>query len=237
MNTVLRYALSLVIWSIWCLIAIICISVALLLSTFVPDGFLNTIVRTGCQILTYSALLFPRLKCTFKGDLSFPVLYAANHVSFFDLFICGSVLPDNPRGIQLAEHFKKPFYGWGITRFGEIPIDVTSRTSIVKSFKMVTKILENKARSILIMPEGRRTLTGKLGAFGSGVFYLSRKSRVPIVPVVINGLFRLNNRTSIMIRPGCFDVTLLDPVSPELFNSDEEMANHVKELMERELCR
>jgi len=166
--------------------------------------------------------------------MPYPVIYAANHVSFFDLFISGAVLPGDPRGLESVEHFKKPFYGWFLKRFDEIPIDLGNRKSIINSFTRIIEVLTNKERNILIMPEGHRTHDGKVGDFKTGAFYLSRKSNIPVVPVVYKGLFERANK-SIYLKPGKFDVIILPPVYPQNFSTDDDMAIHVNSLINEEL--
>ena len=153
----------------------------------------------------------------------------------FDLFISGKVLPGNPRGFELKEHFSKPIYGWFITHFDQIPIDIGNRKSIRESFEKAKNILINKIRNILLMPEGTRTKNGEIRAFKSGAFYLSKKSGIPIVPVLYKGLYNRNNRNSLLIIPGTFDVIIMPPVYPDKFSSDDQMAKYVRDLMVKKL--
>ncbi len=190
-------------------------------------------VKFVCTLLSISVFLCPKL--VEKVELAYPVIYVANHVSFFDLFICGTILPGYPRGIELKEHFDKPIYGWFIKRFGQIPIDLKNRGSIKHSLEEAAKILNNKVRNILIMPEGSRTRNGKIGAFKYGAFFLSRKTNIPIVPVVFKNLYKKNNPTSLLINPGKVYVKLLSSVYPDRFESEEEMSNYIREIMIKEL--
>jgi len=114
-----------------------------------------------------------------------------------------------------------------------IPIDPGKKTSVLRSLNTASEKLLNKERSILIMPEGMRTLTGELGEFKNGAFYLSRKYNIPIVPVVSKNLFEINNRKSILIRPGICEIYLMDAVYPENFKSDADLSNYVKNIIEK----
>ena len=185
------FIFSIVLWGIWWSLAIIIIDLDILISLIIPRRFWNIIVKITCSILTYCVFIFPKLKGINPKNIPFPAIYVANHVSFFDLFISGTVLPGNPRGLELAQHFKLPIYGWFLTRFGQIPINIGSKKSLRRSFFEIIEILKNKKRSILIMPEGQRTKSGKLGEFKTGAFYIARKAGVPIVPVVYKGLYSI----------------------------------------------
>ena len=229
------YILSIILWAIWWSLAIIIIDFDILISLIIPRKYWNFLVKITCSILTYSVFIFPKLKGLEKNKVPFPVIYVANHVSFFDLFISGTVLPGNPRGLELAHHFKLPFYGWFLTRFEQIPINIGSKKSLRRSFLNIIKILKYKKRSILIMPEGQRTKNGKIGKFKTGAFYIARKANVPIVPVVYKGLYNINNHRSIIIKPGVVNVIILDPIYPDKFKNDDELTEYVRDLIKNKL--
>lgn len=231
------YCRSIILWGVWWLSAIVLISIAILISLITGGRGDNWIVTFVCRILTYVVLLFPGWRGVTADELPFPVIYVGNHVSFFELFICGFMLPGNPRGIELASHFIKPFYGWFLKRFGQIPLEPGSRAGVRGALRRAEKLLEERERSILIMPEGTRTKDGRLLRFRRGAFHLSFQTGVPIVPVVFKGLFRLNNRNSLIIRPGRFELYVLPPLYPESFTNADEMLRAVRELMARELNR
>ncbi len=229
------YLFSIILWVIWWISAIILIDLSIVLSLLTPKRFWDLYVKIICFVLTFCVFIFPRHRGINPKQVSFPVIYAANHVSFFDLFILGTMLPGNPRGLELAHHFRLPFYGWFLKRFGQIPIEVGSKKSLKNSIVKIIEIIKNKRRNILIMPEGRRTKNGKIGIFKTGAFFISRKTGVPIVPVVLKGLYKINNLNSIIIKPGFIDVNILDPVYPEDFSIDDEMAQYVRELIRKKL--
>ena len=185
--------------------------------------------------MMYSAFLFPIIKGYDIKKIPYPVIFVANHVSFFDLFISGSVLPGNPRGIELYSHFYTPIYGWFITRFGQISIELGNKASLRKAILTAIDILKNSERNIYVAPEGTRTKDGKIGEFRNGAFYLAMKSGRPIIPVVYKNLYEKNNKNSFSIKPGFFDVIFMNPVYPKDFASEKEMKNFIKDQMDKEL--
>ncbi len=233
----LRLFFSYILWVIWWTNAIISIITLMLISFVIPKKMYNGPVRLVCRLLCWCVFIFPKAINRSGADTPYPVIYTANHVSFFDLFVSGAVLPGNPRGLELKSHFSKPVYGWFITRFGEIPIDPKSASSIKRSFENAADILKRGERSLLIMPEGTRTRDGMVKKFRSGAFYLSRKSSVPVVPVVYKNLYNINNSNSHIIKPGIVKAVLLPPVYPQNFDSDDQMAEYVKSLIEQELAK
>lgn len=216
--------LTILLWPIFWITFSLLIIFLLIISTIFPGKDFNKTIKIICTILTYSVLLFPEVSYRKKGNLPYPVIYVANHVSFFDLFIAGSSLPGYPRGLEMQSHFSKPIYGWFISRFGQIPLDTDNMHNIKKTFKTALDILKNKTRNVFIMPEGSRTRTGKLADFKKGAFFLAKASGCPIVPVVVKNLYQHNNAKSLLIRPGKIKIIIAEPIFPADFDSEKKMA-------------
>ncbi len=233
LKLIVLYIRSIILWIIWWSSALILGNFIFLISFVIPEKFHDSLIKILCGVLTYSVFIFPVHKGIKPSKVPFPVIFVSNHVSFFDLFICGCKLPGNTRGIELKKFFSLPVYGWFITRFGMIPIDPGKKTSVLRAMNTAAEKLVNKERSILIMPEGMRTLTGQPGEFKNGAFYLSRKYNIPIVPVVLKKLFERNNRSSILLHPGICEIYLMDPVYPEKFKSDAGLSGYVKNIIQK----
>ncbi len=236
MKRILLFIFSIILWMIWWIIAIIVIPSSLFITLFIPKKSYDPLGQILCKILMYSALIFPRVTGIDPKSLPFPVIFVSNHVSIFDLFISGAVFPGYPRGLELKQFFSLPVYGWLISRFGNIPIEPENYSSVRKSINTLLKILTKKERNIVIMPEGKRTTTGKVDKFGSAAFLLSIKTGIPVVPVVFKGLFKINNKNSIIIKPGKFTIIFLKPVYPEKFNNENEMAEYIRNLIIKKLA-
>lgn len=232
---IFQYIFSIILWSIFWLTAFVSIVLALLISLILPRKFWNGMVRCVCRLLSTIVLLFPKVTSVPK-NVPFPCVYVANHVSFFDLFLCGCTLPGYPRGMELKSHFTKPIYGWFVSRFGELPIDKGSPSKLRRSFMQAADILKRGERSILIMPEGTRTRTGELGRFGGGAFFLARTANVPIVPVIFDNLFEHNNAKSLIIKPGRVNMRILEPIDSSLFESEQALCEYVRGVMVETQC-
>ena len=84
------------------------------------------------------------------------------------------------------ELFKIPIFGRAMRNVGYISIDRSNRQSAFESLKLAADKIKSGV-SVLIFPEGTRSLDGKIRPFKKGGFVMAIDSGVPIVPVVITG--------------------------------------------------
>ena len=101
---------------------------------------------------------------TKKGDLpnpnNQPYIYMFNHGSMFDQFMIGAYVSHYLTAVAAIEVFNYPFLWNNFKKYGIIPI---VRKNIKKAMNSLT-IAENAIKlgtSILIAPEGTRTISGE----------------------------------------------------------------------------
>lgn len=130
-----------------------------------------------------------------------PYVFMQNHTNHFDHAVMYCATPHIKQGIELAKHFRYPFYGWMMRSRGTIPIHGSGRNRRAELLQSMQTELQ-RGRSILVFPEGTRTRDGKLGRFRRGIFELVAELGVPIVPVTVTGTFAMMRKGSWLIRPG-----------------------------------
>ena len=70
------------------------------------------------------------------------------------------------------------------------------------------------------MPEGARTLDGRLLPFKKGGFHMALNTKTPILPIGISGAFAAKPRNRWWIRPGNVIIKIGQPVEVEKFNKN-----------------
>ena len=75
--------------------------------------------------------------------------------------------------------------------------------------------------SVVIAPEGTRSLTPTLGTFKTGAFHLARQAGVPVVPIVIRNAGELMWRDALTVKPGTVQVTVLPPIDVSAWPADQ----------------
>lgn len=181
-------------------------TMGLLNATVLPSDrseFLNRLYCKGQLALTgcnWKAVVHPDV------DPEQPYMFAQNHTNLFDHVTLYNATPHFKQGLELEKHFKIPLYGWFMKARGTIPVR-SGREG------QTPEIMDNMRReiaaghSILAFPEGHRTLDGRVGPFRKGVFFIARDLGLPIAPVAVTGMYRVNRKGSWLIRPGQ-DVTV-----------------------------
>ena len=150
-----------------------------------------------------------RLKVTGLShlDRTRTYLIMGNHQSLFDLFVIPAAIPGVYVAVEAAYHFSIPLWGSLITRWGCIPIHRNNLDKAKESLAIARQRLR-EGISIIILPEGHRTLTGRMGDFKKGPFHLARQAGADILPFAISGLFDYNCKGSFQLTPKPVQVSI-----------------------------
>ena len=124
------------------------------------------------------------------------LLFAANHVSAYDPFVIGSLVPRALYFLAKKELFRNPVFAAVLRFLHAIPLD--RREVAHNTIRRVNELLA-KGEAVLLFPEGTRTRSGQMGASKSGVGMMAAVNQADIVPVRVEGLF--GKRLSLRRRP------------------------------------
>ena len=139
-------------------------------------------------------------------------VFLCNHQSLFDIPLLLTTCPGQVRMMAKKSLFLIPFFGWGLWAGGFIPIDRGDRSTAQKSFASAVARLR-AGTSILLFPEGTRTMTDTLLPFERGGILLAIKMGLPIVPVGVKGTRAVQPKGNFAIRPGTVEVRYGAPIS------------------------
>lgn len=140
-------------------------------------------------------------------------VFVANHQGAYDIFTVYGYLDHNFRWMMKRSLEKIPLVGWACRRAGHIFVDHTAH-GIAATMKAAERQLAD-GMSIVVFPEGARTLTGRMGRFKRGAFSLAQEFNLPVVPVTIDGAFDVLPRTGKVPRPGHIRLTIHRPIPPD----------------------
>ena len=149
-----------------------------------------------------------------------PVLFVSNHQSNMDIaIICGFI--DKPKGFIAKKELKKlPLINKWITLAGSIYLDRENPRMSMEGILEGIKTLKN-GHSLVVFPEGTRSRGDKMGEFKSGSFKLATKSKVPIVPLTIDGTYRVMEANKILIKPSNINFYVHKPIYTDKLSKEE----------------
>ena len=149
-----------------------------------------------------------------------PVLFVSNHQSNMDIaIICGFI--DKPKGFIAKKELKKlPLINKWITLAGSIYLDRENPRKSMEGILEGIKTLKN-GHSLVVFPEGTRSRGDKMGEFKSGSFKLATKSKVPIVPLTIDGTYRVMEANKILIKPSNINFYVHKPIYTDKLSKEE----------------
>jgi glycerol-3-phosphate dehydrogenase (NAD(P)+) len=113
-----------------------------------------------------------------------PVIIAANHRSFLDPFVIGTMARRPLYYVAKEELFKRPWQAWILNALGAFPV---RRGAGDEDSIETAKAILARGDIVLIFPEGTRTRPGSLGKPKRGVGRMALESGAPVVPVAVTG--------------------------------------------------
>lgn len=144
----------------------------------------------------------------------------SNHQSILDILFVNS-LRYRFKWVSKIENMKVPVLGWYLRMAGYITVDRGNKESkeemLEKSF-----VCLKEGTSIMMFPEGTRSVSREIGFFKRGAFQLAISARVPILPVVLDGSGGILPKHGFIFSKGHkIIIRVFDPVPPESFNTDD----------------
>jgi 1-acyl-sn-glycerol-3-phosphate acyltransferase len=159
-------------------------------------------------------------------DPDTPAICVSNHQSFFDLPLY-YLIPGTMKWVAKKSLFYIPILGWIIYLVGHIALDRSSKLAFSRLTSAVPSLEEGI--SIMIFPEGTRTLDGSVGPFKNGAFRLAMDQQVPIQPMVLHGGYEAMPTGSWQFGlHQNFVIQILPRVYPDDYESISELRNEVR---------
>jgi len=164
-----------------------------------------------CRVRTIGVERFAKVKP--------PVLFISNHVTDVDAALILSALPWAWRyrmAIAMAGEILREWrmnakiqYALGAALFNVFSLP--RQSGFRQSFEYAGEAVD-RGFSILIFPEGTETKDGQLQPFKAGIGLLASELNVPVVPIMLRGLFEVKQRKQRFVKPETVSVTFGEPI-------------------------
>jgi long-chain acyl-CoA synthetase len=159
-----------------------------------------------------------------------PLLVVCNHIADVDVGFVQTALPARLRnriataaGGEALEALRSPAAGrsllgkiydrvqWvlGVSLLNVFPLP--REAGFRQSFAYAGQAVD-RGYSVLVFPEGRHTVDGKMNSFRSGIGLLANNLNVPVLPMRIVGLFEVKQAGKKFARPGKIGVRIGRPM-------------------------
>jgi glycerol-3-phosphate dehydrogenase (NAD(P)+) len=154
-----------------------------------------------------------------------PVIFAANHRSFLDPFVIGTMARRPLYYMAKKELFRDRLISWLLSSLGAFPIERGKGDQ--DSMRTAREILE-RGDCVLVFPEGTRVRPGPLGRPKRGVGRLALETGAPVIPVAVFGTEKV--RRGWRIRPHKVRIRAGRPLRfPQLDHPSPQLAGAVTE--------
>jgi 1-acyl-sn-glycerol-3-phosphate acyltransferase len=170
-----------------------------------------SIAQFWSRVLLFIAGVKLHIEGLEKIDPNGSYVFVSNHVSYMDTPVVLGHIPVQFRFLAKKGLFNIPFLGYHLKRAGHIPVPRENPRAAMKAMSEAAKIIRERGVSVLIFPEGGRSLTG-LKPFKEGAAYIAIKAGVPVVPLSLTGTLEVLPMGSLNVRPGRVELRVGDPV-------------------------
>lgn len=196
---------------------------------FNSGGYVSHIVsNTFSKTVLFIAGVRLKIEGKEKIDKKEKYVFVSNHISYFDIPILISAIPNNIRFIYKKSIAYVPFFGWAVYLGGYVPVDRKNARSGFEAIKRAAALIKEKGFSFIVFPEGTRSKDGNLGEFKRGAFLLASEAKEKIVPVTIVGSNDILPKKSFKIKSGTVKVIFGEPVE---YKEDKTFLNEIRGLI------
>jgi len=190
----------------------------------------HSILKSAYCVLRSVFKIFFRLRVYGIENLpSPPFIITPNHTSYFDGFVLFASLPFRLSKNLYFQGLRKYFPYKTISELINV-IPVSTESDLINAMERSREILR-KGLPLCIFPEGGRSFDGELRELKTGFAILSIEMKVPVVPVLIDGTFRILPRGRLIPRGGRIRVFIDKPLLPS--QGLEKAENLRDELLEK----
>ncbi len=145
-------------------------------------------------------------------------ILVSNHQSWFDVFALAAYLPVKFRFVAKQELGAIPLFGLAWKSCGHISVDRSDRSAAISSLEKARQRIRGENLTVVMFPEGTRSMDGSLLPFKRGAFVLALQVEVPVVPVAVCGTGEVMPKGRWRVRPGEILIKVGDPIDSEKFS-------------------
>jgi len=164
-------------------------------------------------------------------------LYVANHQSLFDIPVL-LVAIGKPMGFIAKKEMENLaiISSW----MKAIHCVFMDRANVREAIKAINQGIKNlnDGYSMVIFPEGTRSKGPKVGEFKKGSMKLATKSKVPVVPITIDGTYKVREgNEKNKIKPAKVNIIINKPIYMDELTKEQQgsLAQDIREIIKSQI--
>lgn len=161
----------------------------------------------------------------------------ANHQSLGDILILFGLFK-HYKWVSKQAIFRVPFVGWNMKLNDYVEL-VRGDPKSIEHMMAACRVHLQRGSSVMMFPEGTRSLDGEIKAFKHGAFTLACELGLEVVPIVVDGTRDALPKHGLMLDHPWFlpvRVRVLEPIAPKPEESATELTERVRNVMVQELA-
>ncbi|MDG2272806.1 MAG: HAD-IB family hydrolase [Halioglobus sp.] len=159
-----------------------------------------------------------------------PAVFVFNHQSKADVIVIAKLLRRDITGVGKKEIKQEtPILGKVLELGGLVFIDRADGKSAINAMQPLIDVMRNEGKSVVLAPEGTRTISPNMAPFKKGALHLAMQAGVPIVPIVIHNSGDVAPKGDFVFRSATVKVDVLPPVDTSAWRV-ETIDDHVREV-------
>lgn len=184
----------------------------------------HTIIAKVCHRLVYVMInVKKKIINPQQENFSSPAVIIANHQSSLDIV---PLMMLHPKLIMFTNNriWNSPLFGKVIRLADYFPAE-----QVESNIERVAERIRN-GYSVVVFPEGTRSVDGTIKRFHKGAFFLAEKLNIDILPIMIHGTNYTLTKQDKLLKDGQLTVKFLPRIKPEDTNFGNGYAERAKQV-------
>lgn len=163
-------------------------------------------------------------------------LFVSNHQGNFDIPILYHSSPIKMSFVAKKEMENIPLLSKVMKTRGCIFLDRGNPRNAIKGINEGIKLLKS-GYSLSLFPEGTRSKGDNMNEFKTGGLRLALKSGVKVVPVTIQGTYKLMEQNNGRIKPSDVQITFSEPIDSTLYTDANKLAEDIEKIIQSNILK
>lgn len=185
------------------------------------NWYANVVVSRLCRVMFYAT--GSRIKITGRQNIpkDTPCLFVCNHQGHLDSIIVQGFIK-KPKGfVSITQYEQVPILGTWMQYMGSVFIDRADMRQTFQTIDCATQII-GSGHSMVVFPEGKLSDGSEMDDFQKGWMRIVRKNKIPVVPVTIQGSYKILSYNGKNMRPARITCHVSAPISTDTLKKSDE---------------